>query len=880
MMKKVTKAFMLFFLLSGCNYISQSNSEDIRGSDIVDSNNGVSSENIPVTHDVTFYLSNSEESGKYTLTLITENKNTELNRLTFENYRESIIFADDVNLEGISYDSYSMNINKVYISDGITKISDFSLINHLSDFDLYIGKDVKSVDNYAFDYELNSYATITMSSFDIYFEGDLPTANGDNAYKFSYFHIVNFYYYDGAKGFDKEYDFNHYITFKKIGESLVLPSCTVNEYAEMTHQEAYKLSDKIFKETIENNMVGNMLFPIAEKNFYRTIKDFTIDLTKNCNTELEKTRVIFNWIVENIEYSDLAITYSCKEVFTKKKAVCAGYVILMHDMLSSVGIMSQYTRGICNLTKDLALIDIFVNNNKEIGENHAWLAAYVDGETKFFDPTWNVFDFDSALVFGDYRITQNAGIFTVVPEGVDYKLFDSCVIYYEDEIRAFAFHGSVRRLNGYGTFYNMVYQVEIRFHAANDGLKYIGNYPPVEGAAYRGGAALYSGEYVDYYLTNGMRFQYIDMLMYVLIDNKTYDSHLTIPGLEDYVIENDMLFKVINDNELSLIACYNENEEIIIPSYVDGKKVTIIDYSSFNGIDTLKKVVIPGTVKIIKQAVFSGCVNLEEIIIEEGVEEIQNGAFEYCKISMITLPDSLISIGSCFVECLNLNEVNIGKNLMEITSPFVNCKNLRAINVNEENKYLCSIDGVLYDEEKTKIINYPMAKDGVFFEVIEGVKTIEINAFQYSKLEYISLPESLENLNLHAFSFSNLKEVTVPSNVKFIDQYAFAWCRNLEIVNLECAIDNINISTFTNCISLEEIYFKEGLKKIDNSSFSHCVSLKKVGLPKSLERINFASFDQCSNLEIIEYRGTEYDKNRISIEGNNENLLNATWKYV
>ena len=59
----------------------------------------------------------------------------------------------------------------------------------------------------------------------------------------------------------------------------------------------------------------------------------------------------------------------------------------------------------------------------------------------------------------------------------------------------------------------------------------------------------------------------------------------------------------------------------------------------------LKKVVIPGNVKLIADGAFSGCPNLEEVIMEEGVEQIKVYAFYGCpQLNSVTMPKSLQTI--------------------------------------------------------------------------------------------------------------------------------------------------------------------------------------------------------------------------------------------
>ena len=129
------------------------------------------------------------------------------------------------------------------------------------------------------------------------------------------------------------------------------------------------------------------------------------DLTKNLNDDFEKTRSIYSWITENIEYDyklfnkgKQTITFKCKtktdcsikkqefennlikKVLRKKKGVCSGYSTLFKRM--------------CDLAKIQCLnIDGYVKTKStQIGNtgilDHAWNAVIINNETYFLDLTW------------------------------------------------------------------------------------------------------------------------------------------------------------------------------------------------------------------------------------------------------------------------------------------------------------------------------------------------------------------------------------------------------------------------------------------------------------------------------------------------------------
>ena len=84
---------------------------------------------------------------------------------------------------------------------------------------------------------------------------------------------------------------------------------------------------------------------------------------------------------------------------------------------------------------------------------------------------------------------------------------------------------------------------------------------------------------------------------------------------------------------------------LTIPSNIDGYQLAKIEPNAFSEMGKLKKVIIPGSVKVIGGYSFANCPNLKEVVIEEGVEIIEDWAFISCNIESITLPKSLRSCG-------------------------------------------------------------------------------------------------------------------------------------------------------------------------------------------------------------------------------------------
>jgi len=165
--------------------------------------------------------------------------------------------------------------------------------------------------------------------------------------------------------------------------------------------------------------------------------------------------------------------------------------------------------------------------------------------------------------------------------------------------------------------------------------------------------------------------------------------------------------------------------------------------------------------------------NITEVIIKEGVTYIGKMAFYDCtELKKVTLPSTLKTIGYfAFGSCRLLPEIKLPENLTTIEYyAFDNCDSLRDItipkNVNDfgadafeycnvmENIFVdpantnyTSVDGVLFNKNKTVIMKYPCGKkDKSHYDIPEGVTEIGNAAFQYChslKADKLSIPASV-----------------------------------------------------------------------------------------------------------------------------------------
>ena len=279
--------------------------------------------------------------------------------------------------------------------------------------------------------------------------------------------------------------------------------------------------------------------------------------------------------------------------------------------------------------------------------------------------------------------------------------------------------------------------------------------------------------------------------------------------------------------------------------------VTNIGGMAFADCKSLTSVTIPDSVTSIGYRAFIGCTSLTSITIPESVTEIGEGAFWYCpSLTSVNIPDSVKSIGDhAFLSCTSLTSINIPDGVTSIgDGVFDGCTNLKRIDVAEDNKNYCSIDGVLFNKDKTKLIKYPSSKKDETYVIPDSVTSIGGGAFEECvSLTSVNIPDSVTSIGNSAFSdCTSLTSVTIPDSVTNIGGSAFRGCKSLTSITIPDSVTSIYSSAFEGCTSLTSITIPDSVISIGKEAFVNCTSLTSVTIGSGVTSIGSNDFGDCN----------------------------------
>ncbi len=294
---------------------------------------------------------------------------------------------------------------------------------------------------------------------------------------------------------------------------------------------------------------------------------------------------------------------------------------------------------------------------------------------------------------------------------------------------------------------------------------------------------------------------------------------------QNLYLNGTLITDLVIPNSVTSIGSYAFWDCSSLTSVTISNSVTIIEGAAFSSCSSLTSITIPNSVTSIGEWAFSNCIGLTSVTIPNSVTSIGRYAFEYCRsLTSVTIPNSVTSIGDW---------------------AFYECYSLTSITVDSKNPNYCDIDGVLFNKNKTTLIQYPADKSATSY----------------------TIPNSVTSIGHGAFSLCySLTSITIPNSVISIGYAAFYYCSSLTYITCEAvnpptlgdnAFEGVNksIPLYVPSSSVQQYKLAKGWKDFTNiqpiSSQSGDVTTPTVTVTTTSADIAWPQISGAASYELV-----------------------------
>ncbi len=257
---------------------------------------------------------------------------------------------------------------------------------------------------------------------------------------------------------------------------------------------------------------------------------------------------------------------------------------------------------------------------------------------------------------------------------------------------------------------------------------------------------------------------------------------------------------------------------------------------------SLKKVVLPRTLRTLGENAFAGLPSLDEVVVR-GVREVPAWAFSLNPSLTVVSLDSCVSVvgRNSFYECTRLSHVDlrsvveIGDNAFEGTSIKV-LSVPNAESIGESSFMGCrSLVRIHLSRKLRRIAAFAFSDDTALLSVHVPAGDVGASAFM---------------------GCTSLRQVVLSDSVHGLGEAAFLGCVSLDSVCFSSSVSEIAPMTFWGCASLESVVLPETVRSIGKEAFAGS-GVKRIDIPRSVKEIGDGAFARCEHLKEVVLRNPD-----------------------
>ena len=252
-----------------------------------------------------------------------------------------------------------------------------------------------------------------------------------------------------------------------------------------------------------------------------------------------------------------------------------------------------------------------------------------------------------------------------------------------------------------------------------------------------------------------------------------------------FTVKDGICYLGNDENPYYALVYYPYNATVEDVS-VDENTVLIAD-NMFNNSKTVK-VTVPASVKYIGERAFVSSV-LEEVIVDSGNEYFcsdSDALYNKDKTELIqvyppkvkdkdfTVPPTVRRIDDGAFDSVSSTSIFIPSSAVDFNCNAFEYSSISSFVIDDDNPCFTSVDGNIYNKEKTELVKYTKKSENTDFIDLSGIEKIDAYAFRgCDNIANVSLGNTVKIVGKRAFSGSSLSSLTGTGALEQIGDYAF-----------------------------------------------------------------------------------------------------------